>query len=102
MSRKDSAQAAALSRALRKAGWRPVGSDNPRSWEAGLMIRAGSLGLGATLVVRSHSPRRLKEWADGLAAGLSELGYGFERSEESGDEPDVWFRRVKKIDTKES
>jgi hypothetical protein len=94
----DKSQAAALSRSLRKAGWNPIGSDNPRSYDAGLTVRSGSMGLGATLCLSSLNEHQMSEWAESMAEELGSLGYVFERSEPESDEHGhtVWFRRVKK------
>ncbi len=99
MTSSDTAQAAALSRALRKAGWNPVSSDSPRRYDAGLTVRRGPLGLGATVCLSSPKTRELDGWSKEMAADLTKMGYVFERSEMECDSSGytVWFRRVRKM-----
>lgn len=94
----DSNQAAALSRALKKAGWNPVSADSARRYEAGLRVMRGVYGMGATVCLSSKGARELATWAANMAETLEELGYEFERTEPQDDA--VWFRRVKKTDKK--
>ena len=92
----DGNQAAALSRSLRRAGWNPVSSDSARRYQAGLIVRRGTLGMGASVCLASDSESELTSWAQDMAKTLEELGYAFERSELK--DGIASFHRVKKAE----
>lgn len=80
--------------------WNPVGSDSARRYDAGLTVRRGTLGLGATVCLSSESARTITTWAADMAQTLDKLGYVYEctdpEPESDGHTHTVWFRRVKK------
>jgi len=90
----DTAQAAALSRALRASGWNPCPSGSARRADAGMIVRRGSCGLGASIML-SGTPSNLGRMANDLGAELTALGYTYERSNNLED-GFVRFGSVKK------